>query len=114
MELSKETYKENLKSIMLPTLELIIDEVVDKSNDELYNRKWFTSNAHYFQLIARERIGYMLTHSKEVRESLDEYVFEIHHTAKEIQKYKSPPTNTGNQKEIVLEDGMYKRISRNR
>ncbi len=100
MKLSKETYKNNLKSVMLPTLELIIDEVVDNSNEELYNSDKIHSNAHFFQLVARERIGYMLAHSKEVRESLKEYV-------KEIQKYKSLPTNTEDQKEIVLDRDVY-------
>ena len=56
MKLTKNTYKENLKSVMLPTLELIIDEVVENSNEELYNRDKIHSNAHFFQLIARERI----------------------------------------------------------
>ena len=107
MKLSKETYKNNLKSVMLPTLELIIDEVVDNSNKELYNNYKIHSNAHFFKLVARERIGYMLAHSKEVRESLEEYV-------QEIQKYKSPPINTENQKEIVLDRDVYKRISKDR
>ena len=107
MKLTKNTFKENLKSIMLPTLELIIDEVVDNSNEELYNNDKIHSNAHFFQLIARERIGFMLTYSDEVKESLKEYV-------QEIQKYKSPPINTENQKEIVLDRDVYKRISKDR
>jgi hypothetical protein len=107
MKLTKNTYKENLKSVMLPTLELIIDEVVENSNEELYNRDKIHSNAHFFQLIARERIGFMLMYSKEVKESLKEYV-------EEIQKYKSPPINTENQKEFYLDTDEYKRISKDR
>ena len=96
MELSKNTYKKNLKNILLPTLELIIDQVVDNSNDDLYNSDNLHSNAHFFKLIARERITQMLCSSKEVRESLEEYI-------SEIQKYRSLQRDKEESKEIVLD-----------
>ena len=96
MELTKKAYKQNLKSILIPTLELIIDQVVDNSNDDLYNSDNLHSNAHFFKMIARERITQMLCNSKEVRESLEEYI-------SEILKYKSPQGDKKESKEIVLD-----------
>ena len=96
MELTKKSYKQNLKSILIPTLELIIDQVVDNSNDDLYNSDNLHSNAHFFTIIARERITQMLCNSKEVRESLEEYI-------SEILKYRSPQGDMTNQKEFLLD-----------
>ena len=97
MEYTKNSYKKYLKSIYIPTLELIIDEIVDNQEDVTSNKVWtrdfLRNNKESFTWMIDREIVHELDSSKITKESHKEYV-------NGILEYKSPPTDKENKKEI--------------
>ena len=96
MEFNKNKYKKYLRSIYLPTLELVIDRVVEDNKDLFVKPEYLTDNIDNLNWLIHKDIVYKLGIDKEIEKSHKEYV-------KEIQKYKSPPTNTETKKGIFLD-----------
>jgi len=96
MTFTKDNYKKYLRSIYLPTLELVIDRVVEDNKDLFVNPEYLTENVDNLSWLIHKDIVYNVGIDKEIKESHKEYV-------KEILKYRSPPTNTEVKKGIFLD-----------
>ena len=99
MEFNKNNYKKYLKSIYLPTLELIIEEIVDNQEDVTNSKVWtldyLKENKETFTWMIDREIVHELSQSKEVRESHEDYVTGI-------QEYKSPQPDDEDSKRIFV------------
>ena len=97
MEFTKNNYKKYLKSIYIPTLELIIDEIVDNQEDVTSNKTWtrdfLKENKETFTWMIDREIVYELDHSSVTKESHKEYV-------NGILEYKSLQPDIEDKKEI--------------
>tara|TARA_R110002020_G_scaffold120756_2_gene275080 strand:- start:1650 stop:1949 length:300 start_codon:yes stop_codon:yes gene_type:complete len=96
MTFTKDNYKKYLRSIYLPTLELIVDRVVEDNEDLFINPEYLTENVDNLSWLIHKDIVYKLGIDKEIEKSHKEYV-------KEILESKSPPTNTETEKGIFLD-----------
>jgi len=74
MEPSKEHYKKHLKSIYLPTVELVIDEIVDNMNDKLFNVDVPSSTIKSVVDIVSNTIIDTVANNKSIRKANEEFV----------------------------------------
>jgi hypothetical protein len=76
MELSKEHYKKHLKSIYLPTVELVIDEIVDNMSDKLFNIDVPSNTIKNIVDVTSSNIVEGVVNSKSVRKAHKEFIME--------------------------------------